>query len=236
MLSTITIVLGIMVIAMVAHIWQSNRSLRRLLTADLTKKLDDKFVLEHIVHTRTSLNVLYASITIITFVLTFLGVKAVKDITDRATQSATEAVVGDLQVMVEQWKKSIDVEQWKRNQEEAAGLLDDLRERYSATRHVIGTIDSFIDTVGTRFHKLYVISNIPISKNKQKYLFSELKTVDGLSVPTFKGAPSAKWFAHLPGGFTSEVSTGIKITSSSIEFFPAFAPASVELWLYGVRK
>ena len=224
MTDIVTVVVIVLALTIGWYVWRSDKKLKELLKADLSQRLDDKYVLEHIIHTRSSLNGIYAAIAMITTVLAFMGYKAVNDITNNASQAATAQILRDTQINVEQWKKNVV---------EVNGLLDDLRNRYSATRHVIGTVDSFIDTLDKRFQKLYVVPNIAVSQTKHKYFFSELKTTEGLMLPNFKEVPSVRYLARDKDGYVIPES-GFAVTASSIDF-PA-VQLVVDLWLYGVRK
>jgi hypothetical protein len=76
MIILLIIVVGVLVITNTMYIWRSNQSIRKLIILHEKNKINDQFILGHIVHTHTSLNVVYTSIAIVTFIFAFLGVNA----------------------------------------------------------------------------------------------------------------------------------------------------------------
>ena len=74
-MDVILVVIGLLVVANFIYIWRSNHSLRKLVKSVKSQELDDKSILDHIIYTRTSFNGIYTTIALITFVLTFWGIK-----------------------------------------------------------------------------------------------------------------------------------------------------------------
>jgi hypothetical protein len=73
--------------------FSSQRSLKRILKNEAEgRKLDDRFIVENIIHSRTGLNLVYSIIPILTFILAILGVDNIDKI-KREVSSRVEDTV-----------------------------------------------------------------------------------------------------------------------------------------------
>lgn len=171
------IVIGIITISNLVYTIWSFFSLRKL-AKDYTTNSENKFLIDHIVHTRSSLNLVYASITIITFVLAFIGYKAVKDITETAK---TELLA----------ENKIPIEQLRKNAGEANQLCDSLQTMYSRCNHFSGLIKTAYESINKNPQKLYVVETL--DTKKQNYKYSELKPVGGWMIPKLNQVPVVFW-------------------------------------------
>ena len=220
------ILIPIVAIAVIANffytIW-SFRSLNRLVGNVTTTRSADRFLLDNIVHTRSSLNVLYASIAIMVFVLGYFGFNLQKNVTAEVKREFSEAASVDLDSLKLK-AKSVSLVQAL-----AAQMLADISKTKDQSR-------TFLDALKQTPQKLFVVQALPMTKQKSRYLWSEIKPVDGVRFPDFKTAPVVLWCGYDRGGaivgFGPSPLGGLACTAQGIEYTGDEAAFSVDLWVY----
>jgi hypothetical protein len=214
---------AIVVIANLFYTVWSYRSLRRLLANVTTARSADRFLLDNIVHTRSSLNVLYASIAIMVFVLGYFGFNIQKNVTAEVRKDISEAASVDLDSLKLK-AKSVSLLQTLASQN-----LADISKTKEQAR-------VFFDALRQTPQRLFVVQAIPISKQKNRYLWSELKPVDGVRFPNFKIPPVVVWWAYDKEGTTLAFGPGalggLSSTTQGIEVATVENPFSADLWVY----
>lgn len=219
MTTLILIVAGIIFIVYSFFTAWSHHSLKQSVEALQKDKPVDKMFIEHISYTRSSLNVIYASIAIITFVLAFLGVNAEADIAEKVK---TEILSG----------KEINLDSLKLNAEEAGKAFSAITGYLAQTKESYQKVKNLADKSKAFEQHLFVVQGIPISKEKAKYSFSELKTVTGENLPTFTKPPLVLCNTYAKTFRSLEV---VVITSK--EGFKCSTydePFQLDLWIYGL--
>ena len=208
--------IGIAVLANLAYTIWSHFSLKKLCTGLETAKPEDKFILENIVHTRSSLNLLYASIAIMVFVLGYFGFNIQKNVREGVTKDITAAARVDLDTL--------------RMKADSVSLIDpDARLQVTEISQIRRQIETVYESVRKFPQRLFVIHAIPISKQKYKYSYSELRQADGNRLPKFLRPPILMWRGY---NASSEFAVGITATTEGIEVSTYDEPFVVDLWVY----
>ncbi len=198
--SPIAIIIGIIVFANLVYSIYSAWTLRRISRIMPSWTSADQVAREQLIHSRTSINTIYAWVALITFVLVFLGWNLQRNITDAAVGALNET----LQVNVDDIRnkaasiyaldslsrihagslRRIDTTNVKR----AAETIMRLASTSTAASAEIDRMRDFAQKYLERMQKiskqLYVVHSLPISKKKNKYAWDELKPVDGSILPS----------------------------------------------------
>ncbi len=181
------------------------------------KRLDDKFVLENIIFTRSSLRGLYGGLVIITSVLALLGIRAINDIKTN--------VGNDIKTKIDS-TYNINLDSLAAKAEEVNRINAQVRNDYASSAKYLSLIRD-----ASRQVSFFVVRGIPVKANDfQSVAFKNLKTEDGHSLPVFQTSPNIMILEH-NGGVSLT-----KVTKDSIHFsnFSSWsdAPISFDLWVY----
>ncbi|MBI3586384.1 MAG: hypothetical protein HY088_04565 [Ignavibacteriales bacterium] len=231
MTNLILAVIGIVVLTNFIYSIRSHLFLKRTIDQFDVRKIDDKFILENIVHLRTSQNVLYASIAIMTFVIAFLGMNLERNV----TQEIRGEIMRASRVNLDTLKIKVD---------NILSLDSSSQQSYSEIQTIKGKISLIYDRIRHTPQKLYVVQGLQISKSKNKFLFSELKPIDGSSIPQFSQPPFINYHAYIADSsmvgdakIGTDIFTNIKVTAQGIEAlvgpsWPGDGHYLVDLWIY----
>jgi len=168
--------IGIVVIANLAFTIWSYISLRRLIKLSQNGKSKDIILLDHIVHMRSSINLIYASIATITFVLAFLGF----NLKDKVTQDVTKEISAAARV-------DLDALAGKANN---IAILDSVaKSRSKEYNSIIDKARSNLNELNNNPQSIYVIQDLLVTKQKHYFKFSELQTINGNKLPKFSQEP-----------------------------------------------
>jgi hypothetical protein len=198
------ILIGIVVIANLVYTIWSYISLRRIVKGSQDGKIKDNVLLEHIIHTRSSMNLIYASIAIITFVLTFLGF----NLKDRIAQEVTKEISASAKV-------DLDLLRTKANE---ITMLDSVAVIKAKELNLINDKARVIlNELGKSPQQFYVIQDLQLSSKKHFYAFSELQTINNEKLPIFSQPPALiySWAKQSDGSITSFTPSA---TKDGIEF------------------
>ena len=210
--------IGVILIANLAYTIWSFVALKRLTKQDSKVKLEDKYLVEHIIYTRSSLNLIYASIAIITFILAFLGYNLKDKITQEVTKEISAAAKVDLEEL--------------RTKANNIARLDSLATLKSIDlAKTSDRIRSILDEIKRNPQQLYVVQQLTVSVQQHKFKFSELKTINGVALPTFAKPPVMFWRAY---DKESQLGIDINTTTDGIEFSPVSQTFYVDLWIYPI--
>ena len=212
--SLLIVLVGIVVIAnFIFTIW-SYLSLKKLTSSADSKKPADNFLIEQVVHTRSSLNVLYASIAIMTFVLAFFGFNVPKNVTEQVTKDVAQAAKVDLEAL--------------KIKSDHIGILDSLGSAALADLTKFRDLaQGYSESIKRLPQKLFVVHDLQVTKSTY-FLYSDLKPVDGSTLPKFLEPPVVLWNAH--SGDMS-IGTDVKPDIKGINISPVDA-CSIDLWIY----
>lgn len=212
------VLIGIIVLTNLVYTLWSFFSLKKMIGKVTPIATDDRFLLEHIVHSRSSLNLVYASIAIMAFVLGFFGFNIQKNITTEVKKEITEAARVDLDTLK---SKSDNISLFESFARQSVSEINKFRDQARA----------IVDNIKRNPQKLFVIESLLISKQKNSYLFSELKPVDGTLLPQISQPPMILWLGYNPksGEFYG---TRVKATTKGIEVDAYDESYLIDLWIY----
>jgi hypothetical protein len=214
----LSVLIGIVVIANIFFTIWSYYSLRRILKRIQKNEINNETMLEHIVHTRSSLNLIYASMATITFVLAFLGF----NLKDKISQEVTKEISASAKVDLELLKiKSGEIL-----------LLDSLAIGKSKELNSINDrARSILNEINKVPTKAYVIQGVQLSTTKHFYRYSELETIDGEKLPTFFQRPAVfNSLLHINDGSCGTIIA--TATNEGIEFGDIALPSKIDLCIY----
>jgi hypothetical protein len=213
--------LGLIIVVIIANlaytIW-SYFSLKKLSNRNQVVTLEDKFLLEHIVHTRSSLNVIYTSIVTVSFLLAFFGF----NLKDKLTQEVTKEISASAKV-------DLDMLRTKANE---ISILDSLSTSKSADIvRIAEKARLTLDGITKNMQRLYVIQGLPLPVNPQKhfYKYSELRPVDGSIIQAFSKPPVIFCRGY---DNEAEIPMRVKATTDGIEVGQTVIPFNVDLFIY----
>jgi hypothetical protein len=167
---------GVIVLTNAAYTVWSYFSLRSFLSDKRVQKMEDKYVIEQIIHIRSSLNVIYAGTAIVTFILAFFGFNLQNNITKEVTREISTAAKVDLNVL----KMKAD----------SISVLDSLsRQSNTEIRRYREVARLMSESMKQTTQRLFVIEALPISGRKNRYDYSELRPVDGSIIPKLSRPP-----------------------------------------------
>jgi len=173
----LSILIGVVVIANLAFTIWSFFSLRRHIKLSRSAKLKDDFLLEHIVYTRSSINLVYASIAIVSFVLAFLGF----NLKDKVSQDVTKEISASARVDLNILKDKVS---------EIATLDSSAVLKYKELNLIADKSRSVLNELNRYPQKVYVVQGLKVSPQKHYFDYSELQTVDGDKLPKFSRRPA----------------------------------------------
>jgi hypothetical protein len=215
----LSILIGIVVIAnFVFTIW-SYISLRRIVNWSRDSNINDNILLNHIVHTRSSINLIYASIATITFVLAFLGF----NLKDKVTQEVTKEISASAR---------IDLGLLKTKTNEIELIIDSVA---NIKGKELNLIDDKARSLFNEFRRIqqnvYVIQELQVSPNKHYFKFSELQTINNEKLPYFSQQPAVfNSVAYMDYGIIGSVR--INVTKEGIDFLETSSRYKVDLCIY----
>ena len=218
MFEFLSLLIGIVVIGnFIFTIW-SYFSLRRLVKWNSINKSKDDALLNHIIHTRSSINLIYASIATITFVLTFLGF----NLKDKIAQELTKEISASSRVDLDLLKAKVN----------DINFLDSTAVIKSRE------LNQLIDKARLKFNelsntpqKVYVVQGIQVSQKKHFYSFSELVSINNEKLPIFLKLPAITYsFASYADGAISNIRP--MLTKDGLEFGETQEPYKIDLCFY----
>jgi hypothetical protein len=214
----LSILIGIVVIANLAFTIWSYISLRRIVKSSQDNKIKDTVLLEHIVHTRSSINLIYASIATITFVLAFLGF----NLKDKIAQEVTKEISASARV-------DLDLLKSKSNE---ISMLDSIAVSKSKELNLLSDkARTIIVELSKKPQQIYVIQRLQVSPQKHYYTFSELRTINNEIIPAFSQPPviiSSGCYID-DGGIAW---TNISVTKEGIDFLETTTNYKIDLCIY----
>lgn len=210
---TITVVAALINLA---YSIRSHFALKKLTTTFKSAKIDDQFLLEQIVHTRTSINVLYGLLPIVGFLIVYFGL----DLQSSVTKAVTDKIEAASQ---------IDLAVAKQKTEAIVAKDSVARHHLTSISRSASTAMELLERVQRAPQRLYVLKGLKVTNNKFVFPYAELRTVDGRSLPQDASTPVLMYFAYNDrhdelGGLY------IKATSVGIEGPPD--DYYLDLWLY----
>ncbi|MEW5804992.1 MAG: hypothetical protein AB1847_23140 [bacterium] len=211
--------IGIIVLANFLYTLWSYFSLKKMTNKTTSFESNDHIILENIIHSRSSLNLVYASIAIIVFVLSFFGFNIQKNITAEVKREITEASKVDLEVL-------------KSKSDSIIQIHSQATQSYSEISKYKDQARAIAENMKLSPQKLYVIEALPINKNKFSYLFSELQTVDKTMLPKFSQPPMLLWYAYDPDDRSSSYATTVEATAKGIAVHNYGESYVIDLWIY----
>jgi len=171
------ILIGIIVIANLAFTIWSYISLKKIVKGSQDSKIKDPVFLEHVIHTRSSINLIYTSIATITFVLAFLGF----NLKDKITQEVTKEISASAKV-------DLDLLKLKTNE---ITMLDSVAVFKGRELNLINDKAHLIlNELDKSPKQFYVIQALQLSSKKHFYAFTELRTINNEKLPTFSQPPA----------------------------------------------
>jgi hypothetical protein len=209
-------IVGILVLTNFVYTIWSYLSLKKLTSDVKALKSQDRFILDNIVHSRSSLNVLYASIAIMAFVLGFFGFNIQRNVTMEVKREISDAARIDLDSL--------------RLKAQSISLIESLAKKHAD--NIVKTreeIRAFSENIRRMPQKLYVIQHLAVTRDKHRFSFAELRPVDGSSLSQFKEPPAILWMAfdkenNQIGGI-DVIATVQGIEAMAENYF-------LELWIY----
>lgn len=208
--------IGIAVLANFAYTLWSYYSLRRVTASLASPPSDVKLLIETIVHTRSSLNLLYASIAIMVFVLGFFGFNIQKNVTAEVKREIADAARVDLDSL--------------RFKAQTISLIESLaRQHGDYIQRTKEESRLLIEALRRTPQKLYVIQALSVTNERHRFSFSELQSVDGVKLSQFAKPPVILMRAYEGG--SDVMGVGLTTTTQGIDFSPGGA-CLVDLWIY----
>jgi hypothetical protein len=205
------IIIGIVLIANCVFIIWSFYSLRRTIRKNNYFSTNDDLNVDHIIYVRSSINLIYASIAIITFVLAFLGF----NLKDKITQDVTREISNSAKVDLEALKFKVN----------EIALMDSVA---IVKGRDINSISEKVRTIYSELNiglqRVYVVKGLNVSPKKRHFDFSELRTINDDKLPSFTQSPavlqSYAYFGDGAVGFVRLVVTreGIEVLDVDTEF------------------
>ncbi len=136
-------------------------STKRLVSSKI-EGMDQKFIFENIIHTRSSLRLVFSLLVIIASVLSALGIKALDDI----RQNVAEDVKKNLIVSIDSLSMKLQT-------------IDSL---YKRAKEVDGNLIQYFE-----HNKLFIIRDLVCENEGQKFIFKDMSEINGL---VFNSPPS----------------------------------------------
>ena len=211
--------IGIAVLANLSYTIWSFFSLKRVTSLIKASKTENRFILDHVVHTRSSINVLYATGAIMVFVLGFFGFNIQKNVTAEIKREIAAASSVDLDTLA--------------SKVESISLMESLAKQHADNvSRTSRSVSVLFDNMRKTPQKLFVIKGLEISKLKSRYTYEELMPVDGTKIPRVSKAPVILWIAYDKeysqiGGIVATA------TEKGIEaYFDGGSPYMLDLWIY----
>jgi len=212
------IIIGIVLIANCAFTIWSFYSLRKILKESNYPSAKNDLNVDHVVYARSSLNLIYASIAIITFVLTFLGFNLKDKITQDVTKEISASARIDLEILNSKANEIVTLDSIAELKNREIGLLAE-RARF------------LVSEISKNPQTIFVIRSLRVTKEKHHFSFSELKTIDNTSLPTFSKRPFVlNSVAYYDNGNYAQKTP--KATNDDIEFGQDSEPYNLDLVIF----
>ena len=208
--------IGVILAVNLAYTVWSYFSLKRLAGEAQLRKLEDRYLLEQIVHARTSFNLIYAMIGVVTFVIAFFGFNLESNVTDEVTREISRAA-------------QVDLEGLRNKADSISQMQISARQDAMQVAKTKSQIGALYENMRRSPQKLFVIQSLPVNVEGQKYRFSDLKPVDGTILPKFSQPPVLFWQAY---DNELSIGTGINATTEGLTINPAKVPCFIDIWIY----
>jgi hypothetical protein len=219
--SFLIIVIGIIVLTNLIYTIWSFFSLKKLIDKSDKTKPEDNFLMENIIHSRTSINLIYASMTIVVFVLGFLGFNLQKNVASDVIRDITKSAQVDLDTLR---MKSTDI----------SNYYDDSKENANKINEIKNQVLPLLNKIKETPQKLFVVYGVPINKGNNRIYFSKLKTVDELNIPEMKQPPIILYQVCSTDNST-DAGFGI-VAATTNQYYECKnildEPALLNLWIY----
>lgn len=196
-------------------------SLKKISAQHQTSRIDEKFMLENIIHLRTSINILYTGVAIMTFVLAFLGFNLQKNVSQEVKGEITRAARVDLESLTMKADNIALLESFAQQ-----NILD-----MDKTKEQVRVL---YDKLKNAPQKIYVVEGINVPVGKKRYLFSEFRTIEGAMIPHFDKPPFVFMRYYRDG---VEIQGYFNVTTQGIELemddnMKAGKTRTMNLWIY----
>ena len=154
----------------------TKKSLENLIESAKQSKSMEKSTLEEIVHTRTSLNLIYALITVFVAVASFLGWNLKDDIKNRAV----EEIIKESQIPLEAATTTLqaataNTEEVERVLQRAAIMHNQIKSLTDSSATLVRRMLSHYSKMRQSPQKLYVVEQYPLKAGENRIKYSEIQ-------------------------------------------------------------
>ncbi|TAK53877.1 MAG: hypothetical protein EPO24_13820 [Bacteroidetes bacterium] len=219
-MEVLIVVLLVVDIILAILYFYSNNKLKKTLLNDV--RLKDDFIVENIVNTRASIRLITSVGVILTSLLAFLGYNAAQNIETNVREAVTKRI---------EEASKIDLDSLRDKAIRVNLIENDAQKSKNEINAIAFGARNTYEKIKQSPQKLFVISNLKVTKSKHKFFFEDLTANDGVKLHKFSITP-AIWSGFSDGamGLTVEI-----IKSDYIKFYEPDSDEGYEvnLWIYG---
>jgi hypothetical protein len=203
--------------------------------------LDQKFVLENIVDSKSSLRLISSIIVILASLAAFLGYKGIDEIKQTVSENVSKQVRAAAQVDLEYLRQNretianiinesrkLDISSLRQRASYIATLQDDTKRIHDNASHAGEAIDKIYNRVRWSQQSLFVVESLYVQQGTTRKTFSELNPVGGMTIPKLKDPP-----VILASAYRDNVGIGMDVrqTREYVELSPG-ENAYINLWIF----